>query len=92
MSAKTDRLEARISTDQRKVLERAANLAGTSLSSFVVEAAMERAEDLVSAQTTTVIAAEYFDAVARTLDRADKAPLLSKAVRRAERSPRIAGR
>ena len=42
-NTKTDRLEARISRSQRSTLERAARLAGTSLSAFVIDAALDRA-------------------------------------------------
>jgi len=92
MVAKSDRLEARVSREQRKTLERAANLAGTSLSAFVIDAAMERAQDLVAAQLTTTVPADFFDRVIGAIDRADSAPGLANAARRAERRPRIANR
>ena len=89
---KSGRLEARISRDQRATLERAARMAGTSLSAFVIDAALERAEELVAAQMTTSVPADYFDRVVRTLDEADAAPVLAKAARRIARRPRISAR
>ena len=91
-NTKTDRLEARVSRHQRATLERAASLAGTSLSAFVIDAALDRAEELVSAQMTTSVPGDYFDRIIRTLDEAEAAPALAKAARRAARRPRIAAR
>lgn len=48
MAARTDRLEARLTTGQREQIEQGAALAGESVSSFVVLAALERAEALVT--------------------------------------------
>ena len=92
MAVKSTRLEARISPEQRASLERAATLEGTSVSAFVVNAAVERAEELVAEQTTTTVPADYFDRLLNALDRADRAPALTKAARHAARRPRIAGR
>lgn len=88
-NTKSGRLEARISRNQRATLERAARLAGTSLSAFVIDAALDRAQELVAEQMSTSVPADYFDRVVQTLDEADAAPALAKAARRAARSPRI---
>ncbi|MEX0976622.1 MAG: DUF1778 domain-containing protein [Woeseia sp.] len=92
MAAKSDRLEARLSPEQRATLEWASRLAGTSVSAFVVHAAVERAEELMVAQMSTTVSAEYFDHLIGALDRPDRAPTLAKAARRAARSPRIVDR
>jgi uncharacterized protein (DUF1778 family) len=92
MVVKSDRLEVRVSPRQRATLERAASLAGTSVSAFVVEAAVERAEELMAAQMSTTVSADYFDRLIDTLDRPGRAPTLAKAARRAGRRPRIANR
>ena len=92
MAAKSDRLEARVSPQQRATLEWAASLAGTSVSAFVVDAAVERAEELMAAQMSTTVSADYFDRLVGVLDQAARAPTLVKAARRAGRRARIAGR
>ena len=91
MALKSDRLEARVSPEQRARLEWAARLAGTSVSTFVVDAAMERAEELVAGQMSTSVPADYFDLVVDSLDRADDSPTLDKAARKSEQR-RIAAR
>jgi uncharacterized protein (DUF1778 family) len=89
VAVKSDRLEARVSPEQRARLELAATIAGTSVSAFVVDAAVERAEEIVGAQMSTTVPAEYFDRLVAALDAPDRAPTLSKAARRASRRPRI---
>jgi uncharacterized protein (DUF1778 family) len=90
MATKTDRFEARLSRDQRTTLERAASLTGTSLSAFVIESALERAETLLAAEMSTTVPAAYFDKLLSALDQADRAPRLTDAARRAKKRPRIA--
>jgi uncharacterized protein (DUF1778 family) len=92
MAVKSDRLEARVSPEQRARLEWAARLAGTSVSAFVVDAAVERAEELVTAQMSTSVPADYFDRLVAALDKADRAPTLANAAKRVARNPRIAPR
>lgn len=92
MAMKSDRLEARVSPEQRARLEWAASLAGTSVSTFVVDAAVERADELVAAQMSTSVPGDYFDRVVAALDEANPAPTLAKAARRVQRRPRIAAR
>ena len=90
MAAKAERLEARLTSTQRKQIEQAAALAGESVSSFVVLAALDRADLLVSEQASTVIPAAYFDQLVRSLDEADEAPRLARAAARARQPRRIA--
>ncbi len=92
MAVKSDRLEARVSPEQRSRLEWAARLSGTSVSAFVVDAAVERAEELMTAQMSTSVPADYFDRLVNTLDHADRAPALAKAAKQVERNQRIASR
>lgn len=92
MAVKTDRLEARLSPDERARIERAASAAGLSVSAFMVGAAVERADEIIAATTTTVVPADYFDGLLAALDETEAAPRLAKAARRARRAPRIAGR
>ena len=92
MAVKTARLEARASPDQRQRIEQAASTAGVSVSAFVVGAAVERAEEVIAAATTTVVPADYFDALLVALDEPEPAPRLAKAAKRSRRSERIATR
>ena len=91
MAVKTDRLEARLSPDERERIEQAASTAGLSVSAFVVEVAVERADQIIAA-TTTVVPADYFDDLLAALDDSGDAPRLAEAAKRSRRSNRIAAR
>jgi len=88
MAAKSDRLEARLTSAQRREIERAATLASESVSSFVVTAAVQRAEALVAEHSSTVVPAAYFDRLVASLDEPE-APGLARAARNARRRKRI---
>jgi uncharacterized protein (DUF1778 family) len=89
MAAKAERLEARLTSKQRKQIEQAAVLAGESVSSFVVLAALNRADILVREQASTVVPAAYFEQLAVSLDQPEVAPRLMQAATKAERHRRI---
>ena len=88
MATKTDRLEARLTRTQRKRIEQAATLAGEPVSAFVILAALDRAETVVSEQASTVVPADYFDRLLSTLDEPDPAPRLARAARTAQQRQR----
>jgi uncharacterized protein (DUF1778 family) len=92
MAVKSERLEARVSPEQRAQLEWAASLAGTSVSTFVIDAAVERAEELTAAQLATTVPGDYFDRLVAALDSPGEAPTLARAARQARQRPRIAPR
>ncbi len=89
MAAKAVRLEARLTPTQRKQIEQAAALAGESVSSFVVLAALGRADIVVSERATTVVPGAYFDELVASLDEPGDAPRLARAARQAKRRRRI---
>ncbi|HTA32452.1 MAG TPA: DUF1778 domain-containing protein [Solirubrobacteraceae bacterium] len=89
MATKAERLEARLTSTERKQIEQAAALAGESVSSFVVFAALGRADSLVREQASTVIPADYFDRLVASLDEPEDAPGLSRAVKEVGRRRRI---
>ena len=89
MTAKAGRLEARLTAPQRKQIEQAASLAGESVSSFVVLAALDRADILVRAQASTVVPGAYFDRLLASLDEPEEALRLAHAAREAGRRGRI---
>jgi uncharacterized protein (DUF1778 family) len=89
MAQKTTRIEARLTPQERAQIERAAALAGESVSTFLIGAAVARAEAVFENTSTTVVPADYFDELLATIDQPDPAPRLQEAVRRARRSGRI---
>ena len=87
---KTERVEARLSPDERRRIEQAAEIAGESMSSFLVNAAVGRADDVVAAHLSTIVPPDYFDELVTALDAPpDDMPRLAAAARRARRRPRI---
>ena len=89
MAVRTDRLEARLTPAERREIEQAALLASESLSSFVVTAAVQRAEAIVAERTSTTVPAAYFDRLLGSLDEPDRAPGLTRAARLVRSHPRI---
>jgi uncharacterized protein (DUF1778 family) len=90
VSTKSDRVEARLSSDQRDRIGRAAAYTGESLSTFIVSAAVQRAEDVIAEHSSTVVPSEYFDQLLAALDEPPEAsPRLAAAARRARRRSRI---
>jgi len=89
MAVKTDRMEARVSPEERDRIERAASTAGLSVSAFMVSAAVERADEIISEATTTTVPANYFDELLTALDEPQPAPRLAKAAQRARKRGRI---
>ena len=89
MAAKAERLEARLTSTERKQIEQAASLAGESVSSFVVLAALDRADILVREQASTVVPAAYFDQLVASLDEPEEAPGLAQAAAAVRRRGRI---
>lgn len=88
MGAKSERVEARLSPETRDRIARAARFEGRSLSAFMVDAAVERAEEVLAEQTVTVVPVEYFDRLVAALDEPDRAPRLARAAKQAARRRR----
>ncbi|MBI2324383.1 MAG: DUF1778 domain-containing protein [Chloroflexi bacterium] len=89
MATRTERIEARLSRRERERIDQAAALEGESVSSFMVAAATEKATQVITARTTTVLPSEYFDRLLSAIDDADRAPRLARAAKRAHRRRRI---
>lgn len=92
MAVKTERLETRLSPDERERIERAASTSGMSVSAFMVGAAVARAHEVIAAATTTLVPADYFDGLLAALDEPDAAPHLALAAKRSRRNARITAR
>jgi uncharacterized protein (DUF1778 family) len=89
MSPKSDRIEARLSSEERARILRAAGFQGLSMSSFIVAAAVEKADEIISEHTVTRVSPDYFDQLLEALDEAQTAPALERAAQRARRRPRL---
>ena len=90
MSVKSDRVEARLSPEQRDRIGRAAAFTGESMSAFIVSAAVQRADDIIAEHSSTVVPSDYFDKLLAALDEAPEAsPRLAAAAKRARRRSRI---
>jgi uncharacterized protein (DUF1778 family) len=68
MSSRSERIEARIAPERAERIRFASSLSHTSISSFVVEAASEKAEKVIAETSYTVVPDDYFDALLRALD------------------------
>jgi len=83
--ARTARIELRAEPEREERIREAARLANQSVSSFVLDAASERAEEVLRAATSTTVPADYFDELHRALD---ESPAPNPAVQRAARQAR----
>jgi len=69
MTTKADRLQIRVDPDDKRVLERAAQVSHLSLSAFVTQAAVERAEVLLAERLVVTLPAEAAEAFSAALNR-----------------------
>jgi len=90
VATRTQRVEARIAPRDRARIDKAAALEGQSISTFLVTAAAEKANQVITARTTTTVPADYFDRLVAAIDRADRAPRLARAAKLAREGRRIA--
>lgn len=85
MAIRTSRIELRAAPASERRLRLAASLAKQTLSAFMMEAATERAEQVIAESRDTVVPATFFDALWRSLE---KAPSANKALKRLGASAR----
>jgi len=78
--AKTARIEVRTDPEREALLKRAASLTNQTLTSFVLDAAEQRANEVVAQASTTVVPSTFFDELLLALDEPPKA---NEAMRRA---------
>ncbi len=82
--ARTARIELRADPEREARIRTAARLANQSVSSFVLDAASERANQVLRDAATTTVPADYFDELHRALsDPPAPNPALRRAARRA---------
>lgn len=85
MSTMKERFEIRLAEDGRNQIEAAAGAVGETVTDFVRNAAIQRADQVLALSSRTMMPPEQFDAMIRSLDTADEAPALTKAVARRRR-------
>jgi uncharacterized protein (DUF1778 family) len=88
MATKTRRIEMRTDPDNEERIVQAAGLLGQSVSGFVLSAARSAADAVLARADTTLMPAEQFDGLMRSLDVADEAPNLRAAATTSRRVAR----
>ncbi|MDR0958920.1 MAG: DUF1778 domain-containing protein [Propionibacteriaceae bacterium] len=68
MGTKTARLDLRLTDEQRHTIERASELAGTSITGWSVSTLMAKAHHDIAENQRTIVADEHWDAFVATLD------------------------
>lgn len=85
---KTERLEARVAPADAERIRRAAAARQVSMGAFMVEAARSKADEVLVAQTESIVPADYFDRLVKALDEPPQViPALAKALDRAAAHP-----
>lgn len=87
MATKAEHLEVRLTATERMQIEHAAALAGQSVSSFVVLAALDRTDTGV--RESTVVPRAYFDRLVASLDEPEDAQGIVRATQEAGTCGRI---
>ena len=88
--ARTARIELRAEPEREERIRYAAALSHQSVSSFVLDAASDRADEFIAESTVTVVSDEYFDAL---LDALERPPKKNEALaRRAKQRRRVTQR
>ena len=82
---KSSRIELRADPEREQRIRQAAELEHRSVSSFVLEAAAERAEAVIAAASTTTVPGDWFDQLWSALE---APPEPDPAVARLARAPR----
>lgn len=85
MAIRSSRIELRAAPASERRLRLAASLTKQTLSAFLLDAATERAERVISESRTTTVPPAFFDALWRSLG---KPPAPNKSLRRAAVKPR----
>jgi len=79
------RLEVRISTEDKNLIEQAAHARRETVTGFVLHAALEAAEEVMRHERITVVPPDFFEAI---IDSLDAPPQRNEALTRAARENR----
>lgn len=83
MATRADRIEVRVEPERAERIRLASQLLHSSVSAFVVDAAVEKAEQVISDHTYTTLPGKHFDRLLAALDEPAVAiPVLAKAASR----------
>ena len=85
MATNTHLIETLLNPVDRERIDRAAELAGNSVSRFIVDAALIRADEVIAAYEVTEVPSDYFDALLDAIDTPSSAPQLARAASRRNR-------
>lgn len=86
MGGRTARIELRADVEREQRIRHAAELSHQSISAFVLDAASQRAEQVLAASAATVVPSDWFDALWSALD---AAPSANAALRSRAESARV---
>lgn len=70
--SRSARIELRAEPEREERIRYAASLAHQSVSAFVLDAAAQRADELIAESTVTVVSDEFFDTLLAALERPPK--------------------
>lgn len=76
--SKSERIELRVSTDDKDAITAAAEMEHTTTTDFVREAVLDRAQHVRARADRTLMPAEQFDALVASLDEPDDTPNLAR--------------
>jgi uncharacterized protein (DUF1778 family) len=65
---RTSRIELRTDQDRERRIRYAAELENRSVSAFVLDAAAERAEEVIASASSTTVPSDFFDQLWKALD------------------------
>lgn len=83
--SKTERIELRVSAEDKVAIAAAAAMERTTTTEFVRDAVLARAQHVQARADRTLMPAEQFDELVAALDAADDAPNLARAFARQRR-------
>lgn len=76
--SKTERIELRVSADDKDAIAAAAEMEHTTTTDFVRDAVLDRAQHVRARADRTLMPAEQFDALIAALDVPDETPTLAR--------------
>lgn len=74
MPVRTERMDMRLSREQKKLIERAALMTGQPATSFVLSSALERAREALAKESRTILTQRDWSTFVRMLQEAEQAP------------------
>lgn len=82
MATQTERIEMRVSSKDKALIEKAAAISGQALTAFAIANLVGRAKEILARNEVTELTDRDRDAFLKVLDEAKPAPALVRAVKR----------